>query len=279
MNRSAPLLIAVVVNLVFLVVPALAQFQSADISNVYEISDKDAADGDILITTKDQGIIRASQPNDVRLFGILSESLLVYRRIDNQGKPIVRNGMVQVNVTTLGGNIKAGDYITSSEIAGKGEKSTQSGYVLGIALNNLDEKNGTALNYQPKAEAGQPTVAPQKIYSGKVNVALKIEYAEIDMARNPNRLINSLNTAFFQNIQDPTRFLQVVRYITAAVTVLVGFGLGFYTFSRSIPKGIEAIGRNPLAEKAITFSIILNIFFTILTASVGIIAAAFILRL
>lgn len=248
--------------------PALAQLKASDISNVYEVIDKAAEDGDILIS-QDNGLTRATTSYDMHLFGVLqNQPLMVYRRLDNSGTPVSRNGTTQVNVTTLGGPIAVGDYITSSEVPGKGQKASLSGYVVGVALSPFGEQDGQKI-----------TVAGKQVASGKINVALKVEFAELSTARNNSRLIDSLSTAFFKNVEDPNKFIQVLRYIAAAVTVLISLGIGFITFSRSIPKGVEAIGRNPLAEKAILFSIVLNIVFTILTAGVGIVVAVLILRL
>lgn len=262
-------ILSLIVIFTALAVPfVFAQSDSTDISYVYSIADEKAENGDILITDKEQGIVRAKTPYDIHLFGVLQgQPLMVYRRIDNQGKPVSRNGTAQVNVTTLNGPINAGDYITSSEIPGKGQKATQSGYVMGVALTPLAENEGTSLDYQNK-----------KLSSGKIAVALKIEYAELTTPRSASQLFSSFNSALFQNVQDPNKFVQVLRYLAAALTVIISFGIGFLTFSRSIPKGIEAIGRNPLAEKAIIFSIALNIFFTILTALIGIAVAVVILR-
>lgn len=270
------LLIALLLAPFIEVIPVSAQALSSDISSVYEIADKDAQEGDIVISTADKGIIRASSSYDIHLFGVLqSQPLLVFRRVDNSGKPIARNGTAQVNVTTLGGDINAGDYVTSSDIPGKGQKGSLSGYVIGVALTSFKEGDGTKVDYTNKDDPKQN----KQVSSGKVTVALKIEFAELSSARSTSRLISAFDTALFKNIQDPNKFMDVLRYLSAAVTVLASLGVGFFTFSRSIPKGVEAIGRNPLAEKAIMFSIILNIIFTVLTAAVGVVVAAFILRL
>lgn len=257
------------------VVPfVLAESDSTDISYVYNISDDKTEDGDILTSDSNLGLIRAKNPYDPHLFGILqNQPLMVYRRIDNQGKAVSRNGTTLVNVTTVNGPINAGDYITSSPIPGKGQKAAGSGYVIGVALASLSSQNGTPTEYQP------PGGAVQKIASGRVAVALKIEYAELTTPRGTPKFINAFSTALFQNVQDPNKFVQLLRYVASALTVIISFAVGFITFSRSIPKGIEAIGRNPLAQKAIFFSIGLNIFFTIITAGIGIAVAVLILRI
>lgn len=251
---------------------ALAQAQSIDVTYVFDVADTDATNGDIMLVT-DKGIIRAAVPADSRIFGVLQDNpLLVYKTIGSGGRPIARAGIAQVNVSTLNGEVKPGDYITSSEIPGRGMKATQSGYVIGVVLSSFGKNEGTQIDYQSK-------LGPKKIAVGQVMVAVKIEYAEIATARTFLRMLNNLFAALFVNVQNPDQFIKVFRYITAALVVMISFSIGFLTFSRSISKGTEAIGRNPLAQKAILFSIILNIVFTILTTAAGIIAAAFILRL
>lgn len=264
-----PKVIYVLTALILTLLPSTQVLaQSLDVSNVYELADTQAIDGDILTTT-DKGLVRSTTPYDTHLFGILqTQSVVVFRRADNKGQPVSRYGNIQVNASTLNGNINTGDYITSSEIAGKGQKGDRSGYVVGIAFTSLDEKNGQVMDWSGK-----------KVYNGKVTVALKIEYAEISSARSTGSLFNYFNAALFKNVQDPSKFAEIFRYIAAGGLVLASFAFGFITFSRSVPKGVEAIGRNPLAEKTIIFSIVLNIILTIITAAVGVVGAVLILRL
>lgn len=248
--------------------------QAADIASVYEIADPQAEDGDLLVITSDQGLVRATKAYDTHLFGVLqTQPLFVYRRFDNLGKPIARSGIAKVSVTTLGGAINVGDYITSSEIPGKGQRGAGAGYVVGVALSSLGENDGQQIDFTPQEGSAK------KVTSGTISVALKIEYAESSGARSPSQFLNTFSSALFTNIKDPDKFMQIFKYIMAGAAIVVSFALGFFTFSRSIPKGIEAIGRNPLAEKAIIFSLVLNVIFTILTVGAGIIAAVFILRL
>ncbi len=275
------ILLFAICYLLFAIFPslALAQVESVDFTYVYKVPDKEAVDGDIVSWTTDKGLQRSSYPYDLRVFGAIQTTpLMTYKSVDNEGQPIARAGTALVNVTTLAGPIKVGDYVTTSEIPGKGQKATASGYVIGIALTSLDQNEGTSLDYQKKITGSKQPAPVEKIRSGKITVAMKIEYAELTTARTALRLLDSFNASLFTNIQNPDQFVKIFRYITAIVVVLISFSVGFLTFSRSIPKGIEAIGRNPLAQKAVMFSIIMNIFFTLVTALAGIGAAIIILR-
>jgi hypothetical protein len=54
--------------------------------------------------------------------------------------------------------------------------------------------------------------------------------------------------------------LTSLRYILAVMITVIAFFLGFRTYGRIAGSGLEALGRNPLAAKAISISIIFNIF-------------------
>lgn len=47
---------------------------------------------------------------------------------------VMASGKAYVLVNSINGNIKAGDYLTSSKMVGVAQKSTKNGYVLGEAL-------------------------------------------------------------------------------------------------------------------------------------------------
>lgn len=263
--------------LIFLVTCVLSLVTSAhaqlEIAETYDLP-AGAVDGDIL-SFNDQGIVLSSKENDEKIFGVVETSPLVaYRRQDNTGTPVIRSGTADVNVTTVNGPIKVGDFITSSVIPGKGEKSKISGYIIGVAMENFSEAQGEEIDYNPPSGTGQS----KKVRAGKISVALKIEYSEITTARSANRLFDAINAAFFRNVQDPERFVNIIRYLLAGLAVVISFLIGFFTLARTMPKGIEALGRNPLARNTIQFGIILNIIFTIGIALTGIAAAIILLR-
>lgn len=248
--------------------PVFAQLEIAETFDVPE----ESIDGDIMSYT-DQGVVLSTREYDDKIFGVIETTPLVaYRRQDNTGLPVVRNGTTSVNVTTANGEIKPGDFITTSALAGKGQKSLASGYIIGVALEEFTEADGEPV------EVAVSDGGTKQARSGSINVAIKIEYAELNTARNANRFLDALNALFFSNIQNPEQFTNTLRYFLAGLAVLVSFLIGFFTLARTLPKGIEALGRNPLAKTTIQFGIILNIIFTVGIALVGIVAAIILLR-
>lgn len=244
-----------------------AQSQGIEVTSLYQIADKEAVEGDILTASVD-GLKRSDIGFDNKMFGILSDKPLLVFRSESEGKPVIRSGIAQVNVTTLNGPIKYGDYITSSYVPGKGQKSTESGYVIGVALESFT------------GEGGEQIDGPSgKVAAGKVPVALKIEYAELTNPRFAGRLFGFLGTALLENVSDPRQLGSVIRFIAAGLVILLSFTFGFLTFSRSIAKSIEALGRNPLAKSTIQLSMIINIALLVITGIVGIVASILIIRL
>ncbi len=257
-----------IVHFTLYITPTHAQqSQGIEVTSVYEISDTEAQEGDIL-SAAEGGLVRSNIGFDNKMFGVMvNQPLLVYRT-ETPGKPVVRSGVAEVNVTTLNGPIKFGDYITSSQIAGKGQKTTESGYVFGVALSSFDGSNAT----QIQGPRGQVAL-------GKISVAVRIEYAELTNPRFAGRLFGFIGTTLLENISDPKQFGNAIRYATAGLIVLLSFTFAFLTFSRSIAKSIEALGRNPLAKSTIQFSMIINIILLIITGVIGIVASILIIRL
>lgn len=240
-----------------LAIPVMAQEnQGIEITSMYEIADKNAKDGDILVAAGG-GLQRASKVYDNTMFGVVQDNpLVVYRDTEIKGKPVLRSGVAQVNVSTGNGAIKYGDYITSSSTSGVGEKATQSGYVLGVALAAYN-KSGT----------------------GKIPVALRIEYAELTNPRFAGELFGFVGSSFLENVKDPKQLGNIIRYMAAGLVLLLSFTFAFLVFARSIPKSIEAIGRNPLAKSTIQFSMLINIALLVITGLIGIVASILIIKL
>lgn len=254
MHRIYLLLITYCLSLIA-VAPVQAQNTPVDLANLYEIADSKASDGDVLVYSE-KGIVRADAPYANRLFGILQDKpVFVYRLPQSKGKPVVRTGTAYVNVTDFAGGIKAGDYITSSRTSGKGQKAEQSGYVLGIALEELKGK------------------------SGKIAVAVRIEYAELTNTRSVLRLLDYFNIAAFESSADPDKASQFVQYTSSGLIVILALIVSFVIFGRSLVKSIEAIGRNPLAKNAIQLSLLINVAFTIVIILIAVAAAFIILQL
>lgn len=155
------------------------------------------------------------------------------------GIPLVNNGKVSVLVTSEKGNIKPGDYITSSKTPGYGVKADKSGNVLGLAL---EEFSGSDNNSK-----------------GKVLVLIDIRPAIIATSSRGN-LIETLKQAFLAPTLTP---LSSLRYLLAILLAVGAFVIGFNYFGKVSKSGVEALGRNPLAGRMIQINVIINLIFTV----------------
>ncbi|HWY78878.1 MAG TPA: hypothetical protein VNW29_00815 [Candidatus Sulfotelmatobacter sp.] len=197
-------------------------------------------DGDI-ITSSPKGYTLASSPYDPQIYGVVSLNPSVYLKdtTATNKTPIISSGEVLVRVSSTNGNITIGDFITSSKIPGVGQKATDNGYVLGTAEQSYASNNSqkTAL----------------------IRVTLQPHFAQIT-----NNITHTIFSSFTLGLNDALNSpLGVIRYFIAGIITLLSFFFGFRFFARASNRGVEAIGRNPLAKQAILLSILINTIITI----------------
>lgn len=264
-------LFILVVCLILRISPVAAQLEIAD---TYDVNDSDMKAGD-LVSLTGEGLKRSAIDYDNKIYGVVNaDPLAVYKRVDGTGVIISRNGVVNINVTTANGAIKTGDYITSSTIAGKGQKALASGYVIGVALKDFNEGDGEKIDFKQFENT-----EGRQIGSGQIPVAIRIEYAEISSSRNANALLSRLNSALFSNVQDPEKFVNVIRYVASGIVIIFSILVGLFILARVVPKGVEGIGRNPLARRSILLYTGFNIIVVIVIMILGIGASLLLVRL
>lgn len=212
-----------------------------------EINSKNVKEGDI-ISSSQSGYSLAKTAYDSTIYGVVAKTPaveLVNTGVKN-GSYVISSGQTLTRVTAANGVIKKGDLITSSQTPGVGQKATASGYVLGNAMEGYSGNSpGTILvNINPHYDNSIPN-------NVRTNLLTTIR--------------NAGNSAFLSPVE-------ALRYLAAAVVTILSFVLGFTYFGRVAAKGVEAVGRNPLAGRLIEFSVILNIVLTgvIILAGLGI---------
>ena len=177
--------------------------------------------------------------------------------IDNEnieGRLVTSQGKVRVLLSSENGEVLAGDFVTSSSTPGQAMRATDNGYVLGVSL--IDQEVGID---------GQLSTV----------VALNIHF-EAGLSNTRSNLLQVLRGGFSIPLFEP---LASLRYLIAALLVLISFSLGFVFFGRMARTGVEAIGRNPLASRMIQANVLVNIIVTIVIVLTGLFAAYLILIL
>lgn len=211
-----------------------------------------AVDGDVVCS--EGGEVKAcASAYDAGIYGVyvVEPALWIENLSQTEAKSVMTSGRVYVRVSDKNGQIKKGDYVTSSEAGGVGQKATKSGYVLGTALEDAEGSES------------------------KILVAIEAKQAFVTLQSRGN-LLETIKDAILSPTLTP---LASLRYILAAIIASAAFILGFWYFGRVAKSGVEAVGRNPLAGRLIQFSVILNLLLTALIMGSGLLIAYLILVL
>lgn len=181
----------------------------------------------------------ATSTSASRLVGVVSSSSLI--QIPASGQPeiqVVTSGTTHALVSTINGDIRKGDYITASPIAGIGMKATESARVIGQADADLNLQ--TASSQTVKDSSGKD----HQIRLGSVPV--QVDVSNYTGPPATSRLI----PAFLQNFAQATAGHQVqpIRIIISSLILLAGLLVTTVIIYTGIRTGIIAIGRQPLAS-------------------------------
>lgn len=223
-----------------------AQNTSAGTAVSISLIDKNAKDGSIIVATP-KGYGLTNSVHDSNMYGVLTQSPAVFLQNtdDPTSQPVTTTGKAYVLVSTINGNIKKNDFITTSTIAGVGQKATRNGMVLGTALEGFSNSN-------------------QKV-TGKILVTVNPHFN----ASSDDTKTNVLEV--LRNASDPSTLTQLtsLRYVIAAGIVLASFTIGFVYFGRVTSGGVEALGRNPLASRSIQLGIVFNLILMVVIILAG----------
>lgn len=190
---------------------------------------------------------------DGGIYGVVSKApAIVMEDVPKTGlQYVVYSGKSLVLVSTSNGEIKKNDLITSSFKPGVGIKATSTGFVLGIALEDY-----TAAS------------------DGRIMVDVNPVFTSTGSNQISRNIFSVLRNARSSAYLSP---IEALRYVIAALIVMLAFILGFTYFGKVAQRGIEAVGRNPLARRFIELSVVLNVFLTALIIIAGIALAYLIL--
>ena len=248
-------LLLIVFSFLFLALakPAFSQVDSLGVAIPIEIEDEVVA-GDI-ICTEEGGLTLCDEAYQPSIYGVVTGSPPVY--LENPDLPesvlAINTGDAVVRVSTINGPIAAGDIITTSETPGVGQRGSVNGFALGIAVEAFESAD------------------PNDI--GQVLVSINI-HPTSSFAGSRSNLVSNIRQAISAPVVAP---LDSFRYLLAFIIALISFALGFLYFGRVVRSGVEAIGRNPLASRAIQATIVVNIVITIAIVLTGLAIALLIL--
>lgn len=235
--------------------PSYAQTSAASIAKGLPL-DIETIDGDI-ICLRENELTKCNSSYSSEIVGVVTKkpsAMIEYVNEENI-EPITTDGVARVRVSTSNGAISEGDLITTSDTEGVGQKATENGYVVGIAMENYQSPDTTAIS--------------------SILVTINIHPAA-SFSNARSNLLELVRRGISAPLFEP---LAAMRYILAALIIFVAFTVGFLYFGRVSKSGVEAIGRNPMAAKMIQFSVLMHVIVTSVIVLVGLFISYLILIL
>lgn len=247
-------------------VQGYAAKQVIDYGSIVELVDRDARQVKV-----------ASQSELKNMFGVVVDPQILPVRLssgDLENEVYVAvSGTYNVLVSTQGGAINAGDYITLSSINGVGMKAgTEEASVFGMAVTGFDGTNGARGSVAIQDVDGN---ALETVQLGTVPVTIEIQ-------KNPNekstkaRVPEALERIGQAIAEKEVSAIRI--YISLAITAvsLITALVVLYTGVRS---SVISIGRNPMSKRSILRALLEIILTSFLILVIGLFAVYLLLRL
>lgn len=185
---------------------------------------------------------------------------------------VATTGRQLMMVTSEGGPIAAGDYLTVSALSGTLMKASDQEMVFAKALETFDGKSNLLGSVTLKDKDGNPF---KEVGIGSIQ-------ATIEISKNPNKISTEAN------LPDQLQRLgqQVAEKEVSPVRIYISMGIVFIsiivalvTLYAGIRSAIIAIGRNPLSKKSIFRGLLEVVLTSILVLIIGLFAVYLLLRL
>lgn len=246
----------------------------------------EANNHDIISYGIEQNVYKPSRSfADESMFGVIVDDPVLYMDSEvarsEKVRPVVRYGEVTVNVSTLGGEIVAGDLITTSPISGIGQKTFRQDapYILGFALEPMTLNGGTLQVEGKEVLLGTVPITlrigPYLTKEGAEFIASGGEGFETLISEMTNTA--SMNSDKTSDTKEASAF-KVFRYVLAAIVAVASMVVSASRFGDTFRESVVSIGRNPLARTQIRSILLWNILLMILVSGAGLgVAAAIIL--
>ena len=185
--------------------------------------------------------------NTDRIFGVAGKNSLIELSSGDSGTiQVVTTGETDTLVSDINGEVKTGDKITSSPIAGVGMKALTSTFVIGTAQANLS--------------SAQTETRTVKDTSGKEHtvkiglIPLQVDKVFYEALQDRNSYVPPVLQNFANNLVGHP--VSPVRIVVSSFLILFLFVSVTILLYSSIRSSIISIGRNPLSENAVRKSLI-----------------------
>jgi len=242
-------------------------------------SDTPIENGTIVqLTGKGANRVKISTQKELQnMFGVVVDRTILPVTISSEALEnetfVAASGTYNVLVSTQGGSISSGDYITLSSVNGIGMKAgTEEKTVFGRANGSFDGKGITLGNTVLKDVDGNTN---KSVTLGSIPVT-------IDIKKNPNdkstkvevpEFLERIGQAVAEKEVSPIRI-----YLSLGITAISIIAAIAIVYS-GIRNSVISIGRNPMSKKSIFRALLEIILTSILILIIGLFAVYLLLRL
>lgn len=184
--------------------------------------------------------------NTDRLLGVAGENSLIELSDGTSKMQVVTTGEATALVSDINGEVKTGDKITTSPIAGVGMKALTSTLVIGTAQANL-----------ASVETNTHTVTDKSGNKKTVHigaVAMQVDKVFYEASQDQNSYVPPVLQNFANNLLG--RQVSPIRVMLASMLIVFVFAAVVVLIYTSIRSSIISIGRNPLSENAVRKSLL-----------------------
>lgn len=218
---------------------------AADVSRAFNTTQNLAAGAIVSQDTNNQNnVVAANEQTANNVIGVVvaqDGSLLSIDASENTIQVAV-SGRANVLVSTLNGEIKNGDLITTTAISGVGAKANNGNKVLGIAQQSFDGTDSNAYTQNVEQISG----TPKQVKIGTIAVV-------ITLGQQANTDNDSQNKMGFTELLSKIagKEVSLPRIVLSGLIVSISLVVITIMIFAAIKNGITATGRNPLAKSAI----------------------------
>lgn len=240
---------------------------AAAISYGYKTNESIAYGALVSLDKSNPSMVKLSTKEDIEtLLGVSvksNESLLSLSNGTTDIEVAVE-GTAMVLVSDINGDIKPGDPITVSPIAGVGMRSPNATKIVGTAQQNFNRDNSGTTKQKITDKDGKD----KEVNIGKIPLSVKVETYNGNAQNPANAMLQALQSAvsFIAGRQVP-----VARALVAVGIVLSSLLICSIIVYTSIRTSFISVGRNPLAQ-----SFIRKNLYVILVTVVSILGIAFV---
>lgn len=232
----------------------------------------------VQLTGKNSNRVKIATQSELQnMFGVVVDKNQLSLTISNEGLEnesfVAASGTYNVLVSTQGGPIATGDYVTLSSVNGVAMKA---GYkektVFGRANGSFDGKGVTLGTTTLKDTSGKTT---KTVTLGSIPVT-------VDIKHNPNikstkanvpEVLQRVGQAIAEKEVSPIRI-----YLSLAITIVSVIAAIAIVYS-GVRNGVISIGRNPMAKKSLFRALLEVILTSILILIIGLFAVYLLLKL